>query len=64
MENGTTVYDVTYKEGVTVISKRDTMQHLVSIQRNGSYVFDSSASQIATLKPGDVVLLSGLAFSK
>ena len=31
MENGTTVYDVTYKDGVTVISRKDTMQHLVSI---------------------------------
>jgi hypothetical protein len=61
MENGTTVYDVTYKDGVTVISKKDTMQHLVSIQRNGNYMFDSSASQIAALKPGDVVLFSGLA---
>ena len=61
MENGTTVYDVTYKDGVTVMSKKDTMQHLLSIPRNGSYVFDSSASQIAALKPGDVVLLSGLA---
>jgi hypothetical protein len=61
MENGTTVYNVTYKAGVTVISKKDTMQHLVSIQRNGSYVFDSSASQIAALNPGDVLLLSGLA---
>jgi hypothetical protein len=61
MENGTTVYNVTYKDGVTVLSKKDTMQHLVSIQRNGSYVFDSSASQIAALNPGDILLLSGLA---
>jgi hypothetical protein len=61
MENGTTVYNVTYKDGVTVMSKKDTMLHLVSIPRNGSYVFDSSASQIATLKAGDVLLLSGLA---
>jgi hypothetical protein len=61
MENGTSVYDVTYQDGVTVMTKKDTMQHLLSIPRIGSYLFDSSASQIATLKSGDVLLLSGLA---
>jgi hypothetical protein len=61
MEDGTTAYDVTYQDGVTVVSKDDTMRHLVTIQRDGSYIFDSSASQIAHLKPGGVLLLSGLA---
>ena len=61
MEDGTTAYNVTYQDGVTVVSKDDTMRHLVAIQRDGSYVFDSSASQIANLKPGGVLLLSGLA---
>jgi hypothetical protein len=37
------------------------MHHLVAIRRDGSYVFDSSASQIANLQPGGVLLLSGLA---
>ncbi len=36
MENGTTVYDVTYKDGVTVISRKDTMQHLVSSHEMGA----------------------------
>ena len=61
MEGGTTAYDVTYQEGVTVISRSDTLHHLVAIRRDGSYVFDSSATQIANLQPGDVLLLSGLA---
>jgi hypothetical protein len=61
MEGGTTVYNVTYQDGVTVISRGDTMRHLVAIRRDGSYVFDSSASQIANLQPGGVLLLSGLA---
>jgi hypothetical protein len=61
MEDGTTVYSVTYQPGVTVVSKEETMRHLVSIKPNGSYLFDSTAIQIAKLKPGGVLLLSGLA---
>src|SRR6202161_2926081 len=61
MEDGTTAYNVTYQDGVTVVSKDDTMSHLITIQPDGSYVFDSSAGQIANLQPGGVVLLSGLA---
>ena len=61
LESGTTVYNVTYYHGVTVLSKEETMRHLVAIQRDGSYVFDSSAAQIARLQPGGVLLLSGLA---
>jgi hypothetical protein len=61
MEDGTTVYNVTYQDDVTVISKDDTMRHLVNIDRDGNYVFDSSASQIAKLSSGSVLLLSGLA---
>ena len=61
MEDGTTAYNVTYQDGVTVVSKDDTMRHLVSIDRDGNYMFDSSASQIAKLRTGSVVLLSGLA---
>ncbi len=51
--SGTTAYNVTYQDGVTVISRDDTMRHLVAIRRDGSYVFDSSASQIANLEPGE-----------
>src|SRR5580658_1078936 len=47
MEDGTTAYNVTYQDGVTVISKADTMRHLVAIHQDGSYIFDSSADQIA-----------------
>ncbi len=61
VEGVTTVYNVTYQDGVTVISRAETMHHLVAIRRDGSYVFDSSASQIANLEPGSVLLLSGLA---
>jgi hypothetical protein len=61
LENGTTAFNVTYQHGVTVLSKEETMRHLVAIQRDGSYVFDSSAGQIARLQPGGVLLLSGLA---
>jgi hypothetical protein len=61
MEGGTTAYSVTYQEGVTVISRSDTMHHLVATRRDGSYVFDSSTTQIANLQPGSVLLLSGLA---
>ena len=61
MEGGTTAYNVTYQEGVTVISRSDTLHHLVAVRRDGSYVFDSSATQIADLQPGDALLLSGLA---
>lgn len=61
MEGGTTAYNVTYQEGVTVISRSDTMHHLVAIRRDGSYVFDALATQVADLQPGDVLLLSGLA---
>jgi hypothetical protein len=61
MEDGTTAYNVTYQDGVKVVSKDDTLRHLVNINQDGSYVFDSSAGQIANLKPGSVFLLSGLA---
>jgi hypothetical protein len=61
LADGTTAYNVTYQHGVTVLSNQETMRHLVAIQRDGSYVFDSSASQIARLQPGGVLLLSGLA---
>jgi hypothetical protein len=61
MEDGTTVYDVTYQPGVTVVSKEDTMRHLVTIQSDGSYLFDATAAQIAKLNPGGIVLLAGLA---
>jgi hypothetical protein len=61
MEGGTTAYNVTYQEGITVISRSDTLHHLLAIRRDGSYVFDSSATQIANLQPGNVLLLSGLA---
>ena len=61
MQDGTTAYNVTYQDGVTVVSKDDTMRHLVNIDRDGNYTFDSSAGQIAKLKTGSVVLLSGLA---
>ncbi len=61
IEDGTTAYKVTYQKGVTVVSKDDTLQHLITIRADGSYVFDSSAGQLAKVKPGDVLLLSGLA---
>jgi hypothetical protein len=59
--DGTTAYDVTYQDGVTVLSRADTVHHLVAIHQDGSYLFDSSADSIAKLKSGSVVLLSGLA---
>jgi hypothetical protein len=61
MEDGTTLYSVAYKKGVTVLSKDDTMRHLLAIHADGSYLFDANASQIARLKPDSIVLLSGLA---
>jgi hypothetical protein len=61
IEDGTTAYNVTYKKGVTVIAKDETLHHLVTVQADGSYVFDASATQIASLKPGGILLLSGLA---
>jgi hypothetical protein len=59
--DGTTAYDVTYQDGVTVVSRADTMRHLLAIHQDGSYIFDSSAGQIGKLQSGSVVLLSGLA---
>jgi len=61
MQNGTTLYNVTYQDGVTVLSREETMHHLTSIQRDGTYTFNDGATQIANLKAGDVLLLSGLA---
>ncbi len=61
MEDGTTAYNVTYQDGVTIVSKDDTMRHLLNIDRDGNYTFDSSAGQIAKLRAGSVLLLSGLA---
>jgi hypothetical protein len=61
LADGTTAYNVIYQHGVTVLSREETMRHLVAIQRDGSYVFDSSAGQIARLQPGGVLVLSGLA---
>ena len=61
MEDGTTLYSVAYKKGVTVLSKDDTMRHLLAIRADGSYLFDANAGQIARLKADNVVLLSGLA---
>ncbi|MGC2402208.1 MAG: hypothetical protein WA510_20615 [Acidobacteriaceae bacterium] len=59
--DGTTTYSVTYQDGVTVLSKEETRRHLLGIQRDGTYIFDASAAQIADLQPGSVLLLSGLA---
>jgi hypothetical protein len=61
MQDGTTAYNVTYQDGVTVINKDDTLRHLVNIDREGNYTFDSSAGQIAKLRSGSVLLLSGVA---
>ena len=61
IEDGTTAYNVIYQHGVTVVSKYDTMRHLLAIQPDGSYLFDGAAVQIAKLKPGSVLLLSDLA---
>jgi hypothetical protein len=61
MEEGTTAYNVVYQDGVTVLSRADTLRHLLAIRRDGSYVFDASATRIATLEPGSILLLSGLA---
>jgi hypothetical protein len=44
-----------------VLSREESIRHLVSIQRDGTFTFDGSAAQIANLKPGGVLLLSGLA---
>ena len=61
MEEGTTAYNVVYQDGVTVLSRDETLRHLLAIRRDGSYVFDASASRIANLEPGSILLLSGLA---
>jgi hypothetical protein len=61
MEEGTTAYNVVYQDGVTVLTRADTLRHLLAIRRDGSYVFDASASRIASLEPGSILLLSGLA---
>jgi hypothetical protein len=61
MADGTTAYNVSYQDDVTVVSKDDATRHLVRIGQDGSYVFDSSAASIAAVKPGSVLLLSGLA---
>jgi hypothetical protein len=59
--DGTTAYDVTYQDGVSVIGRADTLRHLVAIHQDGTYFFDSSADQIGQLKSGSVVLFTGLA---
>ena len=61
MEDGTTAYNVTYQHGVTVVSNGDARRHLVAIHPDGSYLFDAGSGQLANLKPGNVLLLSGLA---
>ena len=61
MADGTTAFNVTYQDGVTVVSKDETIRHLVNIDQDGNYIFDSSADQIAKLRAGGVLLLSGLA---
>jgi hypothetical protein len=61
MDNGTTVYNVTYQDGVKVLSREDTIHHLTGIQRDGKYLFDAGATKIADLQADDVLLMSGLA---
>jgi hypothetical protein len=61
VEDGTTLYSVVYQHGVNVISKETTVRDLVAIHPDGGFVFRPSAKQIAQLKPGSIVLLSGLA---
>src|ERR1700761_2056234 len=61
LSDGTTAYDVTYQDGVSVISRADTLRHLLAIRQDGAYIFDSTADQIAQLKSGSVVLFTGLA---
>src|ERR1700735_1868824 len=34
--DGTTAYDVTYQDGVSVISRADTLRHLVAIRHDGA----------------------------
>ena len=62
LDGGTTAYNVAYQPGVTVLSKDDTKRHLVAIRPDG-YLFDSTATQIAELQSGGMLLLSGLALA-
>jgi hypothetical protein len=61
LQDGTTAYSVTYQKGVTVVSKEDVAHYLISIGQDDSYVFDAASAQIGKLKPGGVLLISGLA---
>src|ERR1700677_662955 len=61
--DGTTAYDVTYQDGVSIIGRADTLRHLVAVHQDGTYFFDSTADQIAQLKSGSGVLFTGLALS-
>jgi hypothetical protein len=59
--DGTTVYNVTYRSGVTVFSKEELSRHLLNIQRDGAYVFDGTTTKVANLNPGTVLVLPGVA---
>lgn len=61
LPDGTTLYNVTYQKGVTVISKDDAAHHLHSIGQDDTYVFDTTLPQIAKLKAGSVLVITGLA---
>ncbi len=61
LPDGTTLYNVTYQKGVTVISKDDAAHHLLSIGQDDSYVFDATLPQVAKLKSGGVLVIAGQA---
>jgi hypothetical protein len=58
-------YDVTYKPSATVIDDQTMTAHLLAGDETSlEYRFRSGAAAVAQLKPGDVVIFSGLALRK
>jgi len=61
----TTIAEVTYRDGASVVAA-DTMQTKLVAKGDDTtpYVFDGSASDVAALQQGDVVLFAGTAVRK
>jgi len=56
-----TTFDVTWKQATKVIAQSDARDRLVSYEpAQGTYTFSSDADAIAALKPGDIVVLTGV----
>lgn len=65
LKDATTAYEVKYTPQTVVMSNEAVVSHLRKMSDDGAtFDFDSSSDEVRNLKPGSVLLLSGVALRK